>query len=189
MRRVTRVLTIAVAITCLLATSAVTAGAIASTKTKPAKWAATVCTSLGDWVTTIEAAGEKAAATAPTTPAAGKKSLVKLIGSAIGATKALVKKLKAAGVPAVDDGALVASTIGQQFKAVQSALTSARTTLKQIPADDPVAFVAQSRTAQDAIEAGLEGVQGALNAATNLDVAPLVEAFNAEPSCAAALNG
>jgi len=185
MRRVTRGLMIAAAVTCLLATSAASAGAAVPTKTKPAKFAASVCTSLGDWVTKIEAAAEKASATPPTTPAAGKKALVKLVGSAIGATKTLVAKLKKAGTPAVEDGALVASTVTQQFKAVQSALTSARVTLKQIPADDPVAFVAQSRTAQDAIESGLEGVSGALDAASNLDVAPLAEAFNAESSCAA----
>ncbi|MBM3671029.1 MAG: hypothetical protein FJW86_02405 [Actinobacteria bacterium] len=179
-----RGLTLAVVGTSMLVTSFVTtAGAAAPAKTKPPKWAAQVCTSLGDWVEQIETASATASATPPTTPADGKKALLKLIGTTIKATNKLLGQLKKAGTPAVDDGKGVAKVISDQVKVMQTALTSARSTVKTIPPDDGPAFVAQSRTAQDAIEAGIEGVNGAIQIATNLDDPALVAAFNGEAAC------
>jgi hypothetical protein len=180
-----RGLTLAVIVMSMLVTSFVsTAGAAAPAKTKPAKWAAQVCTSVGDWVDQIEAASTAAAATPPTTPADGKKALLKLIGTTIKSTKKLLGQLKKAGTPAVDDGKGTAKVLTDQVKVLQSALTSARSTVKSIPPDDGPAFVAQSRTAQDAIEAGIEGVNGAIQIATSLDDPALVAAFNDEAACA-----
>ncbi|MEX0666147.1 MAG: hypothetical protein WD598_15455 [Acidimicrobiia bacterium] len=183
MRRGTRALAFAVATATLLAMAPTVVSASAPAKAKPAAYAKSVCSSLDSWLTKIESASAQASAAPPTTPAQGKKALLKLVGSAVNATKALVGKLKKTGPPAVEGGADVQSIVVGQFKQVQSTLTNARKSLKQLPADDPVAFVAQSRTAQDAVEAGLESVQAALNAASALDVAPLVKAFNAQATC------
>lgn len=187
MRRGIRTLSIAALVGSLLVTHIAlgvgSAGAAAPAKAKPAAWAKTVCTSLTAWIDKIESASASASATPPATPADGKKSLVKMVSASISATKKLVKKVKKVGAPAVENGSSVQSIVLGQLKQVQSTLTGAKATLQQLPTDDPSAFVAQSRTAQDAIEAGLEGVQAALNAASDLDIAPLVEAFNAESSC------
>jgi len=183
MRRGLRVLALAAIIAIFLPMAAAVGGASAPAKAKPAAYAKSVCKSLSTWLTKIETAAAKASATPPTTPAKGKKALVKLVGSALTATKKLVGKLKKAGPPAVEGGGDVQSIIVEQFKQVQSTMTTARTSVKRLPSDDPVAFVAQSRTAQDALESGLESVQAGLNIANDLDVAPLVTAFNAQPTC------
>jgi hypothetical protein len=183
MRRGTWVLTLAVTVAIFVPMAANVGSASAPAKAKPAAYAKSVCTGLSTWLTKIESAAAQASATPPTTPAQGKKALVKLVGSALTATKALVGKLKKAGPPAVERGGDVQSIMVEQFKQVQATLTNARKSLKQLPADDPVAFVAQSRTAQDALESGLESVQAGLNIASDLDVAPLVKAFNAQPAC------
>jgi hypothetical protein len=187
MRRTIRTLTIAALVATLLVTSAAVGGGSASAaapvKAKPAAWAKTVCTSLTTWIGSIESVSADASATPPATPADGKKALVKMVNASIAATKKLVKKVKKVGAPAVENGSSVQSIVLGQLKQVQSTLTGAKATLQQLPTDDPAAFVAQSRTAQDAIEAGLEGVQAAINAASDLDIEPLVAAFNAEASC------
>jgi hypothetical protein len=183
MRRAPKLLALAVVIASLVSLTAAVGSASAPAKSKPAAYAKSVCTSLNSWLTKVDAASAQASATAPTTPAEGKKALVKLVKSALKATKALVGKLKKAGPPAVDGGPDVHEIIVGQFKQVQSTLTTARAAVKEVSPDDPVAFVAQSRTAQDAVEAGLESVQAALNAASDLDAAPLVEAFNAQAAC------
>ena len=182
MRRAPRGLVILVAVSVALATMAVGASASAPVKAKPAAWAKTVCGSLGTWLEKIDAAAASASATPPTTPTAGKKALVKLVGTALVATKKLTAGLKKAGPPAVKGGSEVASTLISQFNQTARTFSAARTALKAVPTDGP-GFVAASRGAQDALESGLEHVQAAFNAATTIDVAPLVAAFNAESTC------
>jgi hypothetical protein len=183
MHRASKLLALAVVIASLISLTAAVGGASAPAKSKPAAYAKNVCTSLNSWLAKVDAASTQASATPPTTPAEGRKALMKLVGATLKATKVLVGKLKKAGPPIVEGGADVHEIVVGQFKQVQSTLTTARSVVKQVSPDDPVAFVAQSRTAQDAVEAGLESVQAALNAASDLDVAPLVEAFNAQSAC------
>jgi hypothetical protein len=183
MRRGFRVLTVAVSIALVGALAAPVAASAPAAKAKPDAWATDVCSALGDWVTKVEDVSGAATDVGATTPAEGKKALVKLVNGALKATKALVGDLEKAGAPAVQRGSAVAQIVRGQFEQVQSTLTNARATLKQLSTDDPAAFVSQSRAAQDAIEAGLESVQAALNAATDLDVAPLVAAFNEASAC------
>jgi hypothetical protein len=189
MRRFPRALVVAVLISVLgtvaLAGMATGASASVPSKAKPAAWAKTVCGSLGTWLDKLDSAAAQATATPPTTPAEGKKALVKLVGTALGATKKLVVSLKKAGPPAVEGGGDVSSIVIDQFKQVTRTLSSAKQDLKALPSDDGPGFVAASRIAEDELESGLEHVQAAFNAASVLDVAPFVAAFNAEPSCAA----
>ena len=173
---------VAVAVAVALVTMSAGARASAPVKAKPAAWAKTVCGSLGTWLATIDAAAASASATPPTTPAAGKKALVKLVASALGATKKLIAALKKVGPPAVKGGSDVASTVIDQFTQTARTFSAARKALKSLPTDAP-GFVTAARGAQDALESGLEHVQAAFNAATTLDAAPLVAAFNAQPVC------
>jgi len=176
---------ISVLATVALAGTATGVSASVSIKAKPAAWAKTVCGSLGTWLDKLDTAAASATATPPTTPAEGKKALVKLVGSALGATKKLVATLKKAGPPAVKGGGDVSSIVIDQFNQTARTFASARKNLKALPSDDGPAFVAASRVAEDELESGLEHVQAAFNAASVLDVAPLVAAFNAESSCQA----
>ncbi len=176
---------LAISVLAVVALGTMTIGASASVpaKAKPAAWAKTVCGSLGTWLDKIDSAAAQATATPPTTPAEGKKALVRLVGSALGATKKLVAALKKAGPPAVKGGGDVSSIVIDQFSQVARTLAASRTNLKALPSDDGPAFVAASRVAEDELESGLEHVQAAFNAASVLDVAPLVAAFNAQPAC------
>ena len=183
MPRALRVLAVAVAIALSVGMLATPAAASAPTKAKPAAWAKTVCTALGDWRAKIVSAAADAGTNPPTTAAQGKKALLKLTGKSLAATKALVAKLKKAGPPAVSGGGDVASIVIDQFNQAARTFATVRKSLKKLSTDDPGAFVNASRTAEDALESGLEHVQAALNAGTTLDVAPLVTAFNAESAC------
>jgi hypothetical protein len=72
-----------------------------------------------------------------------------------------------------------------QFNQVARTFAATKKNLKSVSSDDGPAFVSASRIAEDELESGLEHVQAAFNAASVLDVAPLVAAFNAEASCQA----
>ena len=186
MRRLLKSLAVVVALGMLLTLTA--AGASASTAAKsqpPAAWAKSVCTSVNGWLKSVEGAAQKSIAAAPTKPKAGKKVLAKVVGSALAATKQLVARFKKAGAPAVKGGGLLATTALEGFKQVQRTLVAELSEVNHLPTKSPAAFVAAARPIEDALESSLEHVQAAFNAATTLDVQPLVKAFNAEPACKA----
>ena len=171
-----------------LAVSPMVATASANTAEKgtaPGAWAKSVCTNVGAWVATIEHASAGKAATATTTkPKAAKKALLKLVGIAVTATKKLVVKLKRAGVPAVKGGGLLASEVRDGYSQVVRSLQQSQRDLKRASVKSSTAFLAAARGVEDALESALEHVQAAFNAATNLDIPPLLKAFAAQPACA-----
>jgi hypothetical protein len=171
-----------------LAVSPLVGTASASTAEKgaaPGAWAKSVCTNVGAWVATIEHASAGKAATAATTkPKAAKKALLKLVGTSLAATNKLVAKLKQAGVPAVKGGKLLASEVRDGYSQVVRSLKQSQSDLKRASVKNSTAFLAAARGVEDALESALEHVQAAFNAATNLDIAPLLKAFAAQPACA-----
>jgi hypothetical protein len=170
-----------------LAVSPIVGAASASTAEKgaaPGAWAKSVCTNVGAWVATIEHASTgKAETAATTTPKAAKKALLKVVGIALTATKRLVVKLKKAGVPAVKGGKLLASEVRDGYAQVVRSLSQSQRDLKRASVKSSTAFLAAARGVEDALESALEHVQAAFNAATNLDIAPLLKAFAAQPAC------
>ena len=183
MRHSLRVLALVVALGMLLVVGVAGAGASAPSKAKPAAWAKAVCTSVNDWLGKVEVASAKAIAAAPKQPKAAKKALVNVIDSALAATKQLVGRLKKAGAPSVAGGAALASTVVDQYKQVQRTFVAARSAVGRVSTKNAGAFVGAVRPVEDALESALEHVQAAFNAATTLDVQPLVQALTAEPSC------
>jgi hypothetical protein len=183
MRHSLRILALVVALGMVLMVSAAGAGASTHTKAKPAAWAKSVCTSVNTWLGKVEAASAKAIAAVPKKPKAAKQALVKVVDAALAATKQLVGGLKKVGAPSVARGAALASIVVDQYKQVQRTFAAARIAVSRASTKSAAGFVATVRPAEDALESALEHVQAAFNAATNLDVQPLVQAFNAEPSC------
>jgi hypothetical protein len=183
MHRPLRPLAFLVALALLVGATAGAAGASAPVKANPAAWAKSVCTGVSTWLSKIEGAAAAAAASAPAKPKAAKKSLLKVVDGAIAATKQLVARLKQAGAPSVSGGADLAKTVVQQYQQVQITFNTAKSDLSKAKVKDAATLVAAIRPAEDALESALEHVQAAFNAATTLDVQPLVKAFNNESSC------
>lgn len=154
-------------------------GRASAQATAPPSWAKQVCASLGSWVNTLESGASSSAGA--TSAKAAKKSLVKLLAKAEGATSTAIGKVGKAGAPKVPDGKAVASLLRQQLTQVKKTITQGK---KQVAAAKGAGFVAGARAAQDGFEAGLESIQQALQSASTLDAAPLLAAFNATPSCA-----
>ena len=70
------------------------------------------------------------------------------------------------------------------YSQVARSLAESQRDLKRASVRNPTAFLAAARGVEDALESALEHVQAAFNAATNLDIAPLLTAFAAQPACA-----
>lgn len=182
MSRPLRALAAALALTVLVGLVA-PAGAATAAKAKPAPWSKSVCTKIGAWRKTIDKASAKATSGSPSTAKAVKKTLLKLLSSTRTATKKLLKDLKKIGAPAGSGGKLVSSTIQQGYVQALSTITEARSELKSADTSDVGAFQGAARTAEDSLEAGLEHVEQALRAATNIDSPDLLAAMNAQSAC------
>jgi hypothetical protein len=151
----------------------------------PKDWAGSVCGALDTWVTKVSAASTKTKTAVPKSAADAKKRLLKLLTTTQRQTKALVAELKRAGKPDVKGGQQIAATMREGFAQVQRTITQARKSLASAPTSDPTTFMTGARTAQDALEAGLEGIQAAFSAARTADAPALVKAFAANDDCAA----
>lgn len=153
----------------------------------PAAWATSVCSALDTWRQDVDAAAATAAAAGATEAKSAKKALTKFLAAADGATGDLVASLKQAGAPSGSGGKKVASTVKTSFAQVDRAIAQARKTVAKAKTTSTGTFVATTRGAQDAVEAGLESTQAALGAARFLDSPALLAAFSAEPACADAV--
>jgi hypothetical protein len=153
----------------------------------PAAWATSVCGALDTWRQDVDTAADKAAAAGATDAKRAKKALNTFLASADGATSDLVDALKQAGAPSGSGGKKVATTLKSSFGQVNRAIAQAKKTVAKAKTGSTGAFVATARSAQDAVEAGLESTQAALGAARFLDSPALLAAFSAESACADAV--
>jgi hypothetical protein len=151
----------------------------------PAAWATSVCSALDTWRQDIDAAASTAAAADATDAKSAKKALNTFLTSADGATGDLVASLKQAGAPSGPGGKKAASTVKSSFAQVDRAIAEAKKSVAR--AATGAKFVTTTRSAQDAVEAGLESAQTALGAARFLDSPALLAAFSAESACASAV--
>ena len=164
----------------LLLAATIPAGA-----TSPKAWTNSVCGALDMWVTKVNAASAKTSKTAPKSSVDAKKRLTKLLSTTQQQTKVLLADVKDAGKPDVKGGQQIAATMREGFVQVQRTVAQAKRSLAQAPTTDPTTFMTAARTAQDALEAGLEGIQAAFSAARTADAAPLLKAFSANDDCQA----
>ena len=157
----------------------------ASAATSPSTWASSVCGALDSWVSDISTASAKVAESKPKSTANVKQKLTKLVALAQRETSSLLADLKSAGRPEVKGGKQIAATLREGFAQVQRIISGAKKTLAKTSTKDPTAFLNATRSVQDALESGLEGVQAAFSAVRTADAAPLLAAFTANKRCQA----
>jgi paraquat-inducible protein B len=168
-----------------LATILLLAATVPAGAASPKAWTTSVCGALDTWVTKVSAASATTTKTAPKSSVDAKKRLTKLLSTTQQQTKELLAEVTEAGKPDVKGGQQIAATMREGFAQVQRTVAQARRSLAQAPTSDPTTFMAAARTAQDALEAGLEGIQAAFSAARTADAAPLLKAFAANDDCQA----
>lgn len=177
----TLVLVAAALVAALLVTAA---GGRTVAQATPAKWATGVCGAVSTWLETVRGASETAASTAASDAKTAKRALSKLVTAADKSTAKTAGAIKRAGAPSGTDGKEIASIVNEGLKQTKRAIGAARKAVSKAKGAQTVPTI---RLAQDGLESGLESLVNALLAAGILDTPELLEAFTAEPECAAAL--
>jgi hypothetical protein len=117
-------------------------------------------------------------------PTASAQDQAAAVGSflddVISKTDTLVATVKAAGVPDVDGGQEVATTLTATFQKVSDALQQARDKVDSLPTGDPAAFATELTNLGTEIQSSLSGIGNSLG---TLSSSQLDQAFSAEPTC------
>jgi hypothetical protein len=147
------------------------------------RWVSSVCTSLSDWADALVEAQENHDLDA-TDPEESKDALVGYLEEVTNETEALIKALKKAGTPAVDDGKALAKTFRKGFIQARDTFEDAVDAARDLDTDDKSAFQDDVLEIRDAIASGAAEIGETFDDADEkYDVPEVDEAFKAEPAC------
>lgn len=164
----------------VLAVSALISGACGGSEgVEPSAFVKGVCTSVSDWVTSIQERAGSLGSELSGEPAQAKEKLDEFLGQAVEATDTLIGALDEAGVPDVDGGEDIADALKETFENAKEALEDAQARVADLPEDDPAAFSEQAST----LGTDIETAMGDLGA--TLEDAPeeITQAAEDEPAC------
>ena len=146
-------------------------------------WVTSVCQALTPWRDRITALNGQAAVQmkAATTPGQTRANLLSLLAGARQATEDARAKVVAAGVPDVDDGAVIAGRFVAALTSARDAYAKARQGIQGLPERDPTAFYAGVKTTMDTLTRDYDraGVD-----TDKLASAQLRKDFDEVPACA-----
>jgi hypothetical protein len=167
----------------LVATAALVGAGFPAKEVSAGKWVKSVCTSLGDWAEDLTTAQEDIDPTEPDLDTK-KDDLTGYLDEVTDATNALLKRLKKAGTPDVEDGRQVASAFRKGFTQARDTFADAADDADALETEDPEQFQEDVVEIQDAIRAGADDIRATFDDADEkYDVPELDEAFDEESSC------
>ncbi len=147
------------------------------------KWVKSVCTSLDDWAESLAGAQDDPDLSA-TDLADRKDALVGYLEEVTDATSTLLRRLKKAGTPDVDDGKAVAGTFRKGFTQARDTFADAADQAAGLAIDDEAQFEEDVTDLRDAINEGAEAISETFDDADQkYEVQELDDAFDEEPAC------
>ncbi len=147
------------------------------------KWVKSVCTSLGDWAEDL-AAAQEGVDRSESDLDQQKEDLVAYLDEVTDATHALLKRLKKAGTPDVEDGKGVIGAFRKGFTQARDTFADAADDAESLDTEDASQFEEDVVDIQDAIAGGADDIGATFDEADEkYDVPELDDAFEAEPSC------
>jgi hypothetical protein len=148
----------------------------------PQEWASRVCQALKPWteeIATLTRDAQEQMSKA-TSPKQAKENLVALLRGAQDASEDARRGVRAAGVPAVDNGQQIADRFLSALKAARDSYAKARRTIEQLSIADADAFYDGVVAAMDELSKDYNA--GALDT-RHLSSEDLQHAFDTAPEC------
>jgi hypothetical protein len=155
-----------------------------TTTTDAATYIDGVCTSLSDWKTGLDDdnLALQTALDGTPTPEESKTALVDFLTTTVDGTKAMVSDIEALGVPDVDGGDEIASTLSTELGKVTTLFEGVLDDVENLSTDDPQAMVTALGELGTTISDGSAGIGTALG---DLDAPELEEAAQDSEACQA----
>jgi hypothetical protein len=174
------------AVTLAAALATASAGCGGSSGVPPATYVKSICTALGGWQRQIQSAGRslQASGLATASPANAKAQYLAFVSTLLRATRQSAASLKAAGTPAIGNGATIASGLTGAFDRGAQGLARAASQASAIPTASASAFESAATTVTSEVRSALQNV----SAITPRSSPQLRAAALKEPSCRALAN-
>jgi hypothetical protein len=159
------------------------AGCGGTSRIKPAAYVSSICTAITSWRNEVQNSTAQFEHTFPSSSslAVAKQRLGTFVAALLRAATSGITATKAAGVPAVDGGQRIATTLVGAFESTQRSLGEAASEASLIPTTGNKAFAAavgQVRTTIATTLHGINTVSPGTNAALRREIAT-------QPACAA----
>ena len=167
----------------LVGTSALLGAGFPTKTVSPEKWVKSVCTALGTWADDLAAAQEDVDQD-ETDLERRQGDLAEYLDEVTDATNTLVKRLKKAGRPGVDNGKGVTRAFRRGFSQARDTFADAADDAEALETEDRSQFDEDVLEIQDAIRAGAADISATFDdAEEKYDVPELDEAFDDEAAC------
>jgi regulator of sigma D len=150
--------------------------------TPPTQWVTTVCGALDEWQTSLQtqAQGLPQQVLQADSPADAKKQIVDFLDEVVDETQTMIDKVDEAGRPAVDAGERVSTAVHTRLEKVKQAFENARSSVEDVPTDNPLAFQQQLTKIGQDLSAQGQALGDVLGTA---DAKPLRDAIEQTPKC------
>jgi hypothetical protein len=155
-------------------------GGSSSSGPSPATYVKSICNAIGPFEKTVQQRSQALNLSNIKSAADGKKALQDFLNKVAADTDQAVSKLKAAGVPNVDNGKKVSAAIVGAFTQLKGALQKAATQAGSLPTTSPQAFQTAAQALGSAVQSSMSGIGGSLS---NLKSPDLESAAKKEPAC------
>jgi hypothetical protein len=169
-----------------LAASGCGGGGDGAEGTPPDQYAAAVCGAITSWQNELQenVSAMSSKLSASSTPEEVKTQLVAFMETATASTDQMLAKVKAAGPPAVEDGAALQRDLQAGLDDAKTAFEQARDRAKSLPTGDQAAFQREAQALGTTLnEQGTAIGQAFTSLSTKYDSNELNAAFDKDPAC------
>jgi hypothetical protein len=174
----------------LAAGAALLAAGFPAKTVPPERFAKSICTTVTDWIDEIvELGGDYDGQVGSTPDLDERKDLtIEFLDGALDSTDTLIRRVKKAGTPDVDDGKAVVKVYRRGFRDARDVLEEAATEAEDLRTGDEGEFQAALAELGTAVEEGFADVGDAISRAEQDFDRELRAAFEDEPACAELAN-
>jgi hypothetical protein len=159
-------------------------GATTSNEVPVSSWVGSLCSSVGTWQKTLTQGVPTISD--PTDLAGTKKAFSDYLGKVVSATEQLISDVKAAGIPATENGKEIASAFTSTLSSLSAAFTKAKSDVEALSTSDPVALASGlQKVGSDLTTAGSQLGNTFDEIANKFPSADLGQAASKDPSCSA----
>ena len=118
----------------------------------PEEYVSSVCTAFADLGQVLTEGQAELAQLSTASPEEGKEALSGFIGDAVDAVGSAATEIEGAGIPDVEGGDEVASTLSSALTQLQSTLEEAQASAEDLPTDSPQAFATAAQEIGTAVQ-------------------------------------
>lgn len=157
-----------------------------SSSVSPGTYVKAICNAVGPFEKDVQKRSSALNLASISNASQGKTALQGFLNAVVSDTDSAIAKLKAAGVPDVNNGQKISAALTGAFTRLRSALHAAATKAGSLPTDNPTDFKNAAQSLGTTVQSSMASIGSSLNGLQSSD---LEKAAASEPACKALASG